>query len=161
MNRLKSFLFFFVNQSKTQHFNPTNLDIIKTIFSFLCSDDISDTDELFIYEHLLINIPEEKFMNCKLSKKVKTINLKYCSGVNDKTVEFISQFKHLIFLDLHGSNITDNGLKLIGKLDNLKSINLDECNITDDGVEHLVNLTKLKCISFWRCNNLTDKTLQY
>ncbi|GKC38342.1 leucine-rich repeat, cysteine-containing subtype protein [Tanacetum coccineum] len=95
-------------------------------------------------------------------KNLRTLILKDCVNVTDKTLKIIAEATRVNALTLEGCNlITDLGLEYLANGDlkhSLHTIYLGKCDkITDNGIIHLKKLVTLRSLSFLMCRGkITD-----
>jgi cellulose synthase/poly-beta-1,6-N-acetylglucosamine synthase-like glycosyltransferase/Leucine-rich repeat (LRR) protein len=76
--------------------------------------------------------------------KLRHLNFRESSGVNDVGLESISAFRHVEFINLSDTAVTDAGLRHLAGMKSLTFLLLQRTSITDEGLSHLRNLTALE-----------------
>jgi len=92
---------------------------------------------------------------------LETLNLQFCSGVDETALQRIGRLPNLKKLNLAATEVTDEGLASLTGLTRLHTLELDSCKgISDQGVKHLRTASTLKVLSLQH-TGLTDKGLEH
>jgi len=127
-------------------------------------------DKLNNIDYLSLDFSSYSFLNddsiielIKNVPHVKSINLKSCTSLTDKSIIHIAEHcKTLESLDISWCNISSKSVYALAdhKMP-LKRINLRSCYITDECIEQLLqNCIEIKQLLLPWCKSLTNKTLQ-
>jgi hypothetical protein len=95
---------------------------------------------------------------------LKSINLKSCIAVSDKTVQSIVEHcKKLEEIDLSWCEVSEKSLFYLSQYgNNLRKVGVRSCYITDRSVKQLTeSCTNIKHLSLAWCKSLTDNALTY
>ncbi|XP_076125508.1 F-box and leucine-rich repeat protein 13 [Alosa pseudoharengus] len=118
-------------------------------------------------------LKEFNLSNCRVSDIVvvrivqrcsmlTTLNLAYCESLTDVGIEFLSNSRCLVCLDMTGCHMQDKGLTAIGQIQCLKKLSISECLwITDIGIEMFCRRAKLlEDFDISHCVSLSDQSIK-
>eukprot|EP01112_Ceratiomyxa_fruticulosa_P023221 TRINITY_DN8793_c0_g1_i1.p1 TRINITY_DN8793_c0_g1~~TRINITY_DN8793_c0_g1_i1.p1 ORF type:complete len:328 (-),score=29.85 TRINITY_DN8793_c0_g1_i1:324-1223(-) len=96
-------------------------------------------------------------------RKLKVLNVTWCSSLNDESLSGLSLFTSLTHISFQESRITDIGMKFISFVPWIKSLNISFCNLVSDvGIGHIcINLHALESLNLSWCVRITDTALKY
>eukprot|EP01080_Neovahlkampfia_damariscottae_P004762 gene4762-8344_t len=97
--------------------------------------------------------------NCS---NIKSLNIKRCVKITDKTLKCLSKKENLFSLNVTGcKNISNQGIEYISTMKNLQELGLRRCNlITDDGISYLSTLKHLVHLDLSECNLITKSSIK-
>ncbi|KAI5014368.1 hypothetical protein ZWY2020_055758 [Hordeum vulgare] len=84
-------------------------------------------------------------------RKLETLNMRYCNGITDSDMKYLSDFTSLKELQLSCCKISDCGVSYLRGLSKLSHLNLEGCAVTAACLEAISGLASLVLLNLNRC----------